>query len=419
MTASLPEPTTPPLATADQEYLELAAVRLLSHPVVQAAAQQIGEAWIARARPTAEQRARFEGEFEQAALCGVVNALNQDSNYPRIQAFGRFAHHARGVRIPGTKSANPNPDYIYRLIPIDGQARFAVHGLAPERRPIAFEFSVLDKGQVYLGNVSAPDLVIGPDRRFTITVGPDAPGGRPNHIQTTPSAVQILIRDVLADVAYERPYALTVERLDPPTAPPLPEEAIVPLCGPAIAAFVDDIARINSGVMLQRPANQWDKPAIHTGAAFIPTQAYSGARFRLNNDEALVFTLTLGNAAYAVVPVNNLWGGINDYFAHIGTLGTGRAARNPDGSYSFVLSLADPGVHNWVDPDGLHEGLSIVRWIGFDRAKAGGGEPTLDVRLVRLSQLESALPSGAPRIDAAGRRAQLVKHAADYLAAMG
>jgi hypothetical protein len=170
--------------------------------------------------------------------------------------------------------------------------------------------------------------------------------------------------------------------------------------------------------MLQRPANQWDKPAIHSGAAFISTQAYSGCRYRLNNDEALVFNLTLGNAGYAVVPVNNLWGGINDYLNHIGTLGTGRAKPNPDGSYTFVLSLTDPGIHNWVDPDGQREGLSIVRWIGFDRSKPHV-DPTLDVKLVKLSELHGILPAGTPRIDAAGRRAQIAKHRADYLAAMG
>jgi len=413
----LPERVTPPLATADQDYLELAAVHLLAHPKVQTAAKQTAAGWIQRAKPSDEALSKFETEWEQAVFSGAINALNQDPNYPRIQAFARFAHATRGVTIPGTKCSNPNPDYVYRLIPIDGHARFVVHGLVSEHRPVAFEFSVLDANQVYLGNISASDLVIGPDGRFTITVGPDS--GGPNHIQTTPAAIQILIRDVLKDVATDRPFSLTVERLDPPTAPPLTDDQIAERAGPVIQKFVDDIAAINSGVMLQRPANQWDKPAIHSGAAFISTQAYSGCRYRLNNDEALVFNLTLGNAGYAVVPVNNLWGGINDYLNHIGTLGTGRALPNSDGSFTFVLSLTDPGIHNWVDPDGQREGLSIVRWIGFDRGADGSAEPTLDVRLVKLSQLDAALPSRTPRLDAAGRRMQIAKHTADYLAAMG
>jgi hypothetical protein len=417
MTNRLPTHVTPPLATADQEYLELAAVRLLQHTKVQAAAKQTATGWFDRAKPTAEQRARFEGEFEQAAFCAAVNAVNRDANYPRLQAFARFAHQTQGVKIPGTKCSNPNPDYIYRLIPIDGQARFAVYGLAPEHKPVAFEFSVLDKDQVYLGNISGPDLTVGPDGRFTITVGPGAAEG-PNHIQTTPAAYQILIRDVLNDVATDRPYTLTVERLDPPTAPPLTDDQIAERAGPVIQKYVDDIAVINSGVMLKRPVNQWDKPAIHSGAAFISTQAYSGCLYRLNNDEALVFTVTLGNAGYAVVPVNNVWGGCNDYLHHIGTLGTGRAKPNPDGSYTFVLSLTDPGIHNWVDPDGMREGLSIVRWIGFDKSRPQV-DPTLDVKLTEMSMLDATLPFGTPRIDKVERRAQRAKHAVDYMAAMG
>lgn len=415
---ALPELVTPPLATADQEYLELAAIRLLAHPKVQAAAKQTAAGWIQRAKPSDEALSKFESEWEQAVFSAAINVLNQDPNYPRIQAFARFAHQTQGVQIPGTKCSNPNPDYVYRLIPIDGHARFVVRGLLSEHRPVAFEFSVLDANQVYLGNISAPDLVVGPDGRFTITVDPAPADGRPNHIQTTPAAIQILIRDVLKDVATDRPFSLTVERRDPPTTPPLTEDQFADRAGPVIQKFVDDIAVINSGVMLQRPANQWDKPAIHSGAAFISTQAYSGCRYRLNNDEALVFNVTLGNAGYAVCPVNNLWGGVNDYLNHIGTLGTGRALPNPDGSYTFVLSLSDPGIHNWVDPDGQREGLSIVRWIGFDKGTSHV-DPTLDVKLVNLSELHAALPPGTPRIDAAERRAQLAKHKADYLAAMG
>ncbi len=414
---TLPERVTPPLATADQDYLELAAVRLLAHPKVQAAAKQTAAGWIQRAKPSDEALSKFESEWEQAVFSGAINTLNQDPNYPRIQAFARFAHRTQGIEIPGTKCSNPNPDYIYRLIPIDGHAHFVVHGLAPDHKPAAFEFSVLDANQVYLGNISQPDLAIGPDGRFTITIDPSPAGGRPNHIQTAPAAWQILIRDVLNDVATDRPYDLTVDRLDPPTAAPLTDDQVAERAGAVIQKFVDDIAVINSGVMQQRPANQWDKPAIHSGAAFISTQAYSGCRYRLNNDEALVFSLTLGSAAYAVCPVNNLWGGVNDYLNHLCTLGTGRAKPNPDGSYSFVLSLSDPGIHNWVDPDGQREGLSIVRWIGFKRSETIA--PTLDVKLVKLSELKSALPEGVPRIDPAGRRAQLAKHKADYLAAMG
>ena len=154
---ALPELVTPPLASADQDYLELAAIRLLAHPKVLAAAKQTAAGWIQRAKPSDEALSKFESEWEQAVFSAAINVLNQDPNYPRIQAFARFAHQTQGVKIPGTKCSNPNPDYVYRLIPIDGHARFVVHGLVSEHRPVAFEFSVLDANQVYLGNISAAD----------------------------------------------------------------------------------------------------------------------------------------------------------------------------------------------------------------------------------------------------------------------
>lgn len=407
----------PPLATPEQEALELAAVRLLQRADVQKMVREVADYWRAATTAPADHLARFEGEFEQAAFCGIINALNLDPNHPKVQIFARFEHETAGVRIPGTKASNPNPDYIYRLCPIDGAGHFVFHGTAPARRPIGFEFSVLDRDQVYLGNISAAELAVGSDGRFQITVDPEPANGRPNHIQTRPGAFQVLVRDILADVAVERPYGLRVERLGA-VPPPRGEAEIVALVAPTLRKYVDDLMPL-IGRLAQMPANQWAAPTIPTGAALSGRQAYSGGRFQIADDEALIFTLTLGGAGYAVVPVNNMWGGVNDFLHHVGCLGTGRARPNPDGSFTFVLSLSDPGIYNWVDPDGLHDGLSIIRWMAFGRDADAGDKPTLQVRLVKLAELPTVLPPGVPRVDAAGRHQQLTRHCADYLAAMG
>jgi hypothetical protein len=409
----------PPLATPEQERLELAAARLLQNAAVQRAAAETAAYWIEQVQPSPQLRARFDAEFAQAAFCGVLNALNQDAGRPQLHAFGRFSHETAGVAIPGTKCGHPNPDYVYRFATIDGSGRYEVEGLTPAEAPTAFEFSILNAEQVYLGNLSKPDLTVGADGRFTIHVDPDPANGRANHLQTRPDACQILIRDMLADVAREQPYRLTIRRLDPPPAEPWSEDRIIAACGPAIRKFVDDLLWVNRNIVYKNPVNSWAPPAIHTGGVYSVAQAYAPGHFRLQEDDAFVFTLTLGTAAYAVVPVTNAWGGINDYLGHTGTWGTRRAAANPDGSYSFVLSLSDPGIANWVDPDGLHEGILFIRWVGFPRDAAGSPSPTLEVRQVRLADLDRALPAGVPRLDAAGRRAQLQRHRTDYLRAMG
>ena len=58
--------------------------------------------------------------------------------------------------------------------------------------------------------------------------------------------------------------------------------------------------------------------------------------------------------------------------------------------------------------------MLCVRWTAF--RQDGGPMPTLEAKLVDWADLESALPPGTPRLDAAGRREQIAQHARDYSA---
>jgi hypothetical protein len=152
---------------------------------------------------------------------------------------------------------------------------------------------------------------------------------------------------------------------------------------------------------------------VNKGGIYSVAQAYSAGHYCLQDNEAMVITLTLGGAAYAVAPVNNIWGGLGDYLRHRSTIGTGRAAANPDGSYTFVLSLRDPGVANWVDPDGMTEGVMFFRWAGLSPDYAGA-PPQLHTKIVPFADLQSALPKDVPRLDAAGRAQQMEDHLEAY-----
>jgi len=87
---------------------------------------------------------------------------------------------------------------------------------------------------------------------------------------------------------------------------------------------------------------------------------------------------------------------------------------NPDGTYTFVLSVSDPGVHNWLDPSDMHEGILTLRWAEFE-----GGVPGPDTgatsELVPLSELRSRLPEGTRFLTPGEREAQLEERAAGYL----
>jgi len=417
MNPSEPQPF---LVTEDQRIVELTAARLRADPRTAAAVDRVARHWIDEMQPNAEHRARFAAEYEQAAFCGFMNAANDDPLYPRLHAFARFAHETDGIAIPATKSAHPNPDYIYRFAPIDGDSRYLLHGKVPESGPLVCEYAMLTAEQVYQKNVSLKDLQIASDGSFTISVDPDPANGRPNHFQADGESFQLLLRDVIGDPATQAPVALRIERIGPPPSrPPRSFEDMLGNVERHILKHVDDLIFVTRNFVLKNPVNVFAAPRIQSQSMYSVAQAYSPGHYRIREDEALVVTLTLGGAAYATVPVSDMWGGLGDILGHQVNLGTPQAAPNPDGSYSFVLATRDPGIANWIDPDGLHEGVIFIRWIGLPPPAEDAPPPMLDVRLVRLDAIEAVLPPGVPRADAGFRRRQLAARRAGYLRVMG
>ena len=407
------------IRTAQQLDIERKAARLLLEPGVQTAIGDIGAQWVQSRQPGSELQALFEREFGQIACCSAINVFNADPVHPMVHAFCRFEHETDGLRVPGTKSGSPCPDYVYRFIPVDAENHYAVRGWWPTHGPAAFEFGVIDVKQVYQGTVSAHQLVLDSQGRFCITIDPEPANGRPNHIQTRPGACQVIVRDVLGDVARDRPCALEVERTGPGPARSVLAFDPVQRFRAELRKFIDDLEGALAFTVNGREINHFTSPAFNDDGTYLVTQAYCPGRYALRDGQALVFHLGLGNAAYGVIPVTNAWGGIGDFLSHTSTLGTGRALPNPDGSYSFVLSLEDPGVHNWIDPGGLHEGVIYARWAGFDPRLASRGRPFLSAQLVDLDRVRGVLSPGCPMISSTERSGQIALHRAAYLTAMG
>lgn len=73
-----------------------------------------------------------------------------------------------------------------------------------------------------------------------------------------------------------------------------------------------------------------------------------------------------------------------------------------------MIAAEDPGVHNWIDTDGMREGILTLRMAEFPE---GGPRPDLSARgrVVKLDQLD------APRITPDERAAQLATRRAGYL----
>jgi hypothetical protein len=402
-----------PIATPEQHAHERQALELTQHPTVKAAFERVRKLWLEAVNPGPDMRSCFDQAFEEVMFSAAVWSLNQDPLRPKVICITRLAHRTGGLQIPGSRWGIDNPDSIYRVIPISGSERYRIRGRVAERRMAENYFTLWDEKMNTVDVLSGADLVLEPDRSFTITVDGDPAGDRPNHIRSAPEAHEFYIRDVMLDWAKDEPNELSIERLgEAPSSPPRSADEQAELTASFMRRYAEFTQKICNG-MLRSPANQFSLAYSADKGGALRKQVYIGGNFRLDDDEAMVIDVCDGGAAYFVVPTGNIWGTTLEIVNHTSSLNKAQSAPNDDGSYTYVLSRQDPGVHNWIDPCDLHEGILTLRMAEFP-----GGRPNDDLaarsRVVPFSTLRSTLPAETKWLSPAERAEQLAARAAAY-----
>jgi hypothetical protein len=122
----------------------------------------------------------------------------------------------------------------------------------------------------------------------------------------------------------------------------------------------------------------------------------------LGPEDALILETTLpATRRYWNVQLNDELFNAVDYVYRQSSLNGHQARVDADGKFRAVISMQDPGVHNWLDPGETRLGMLIGRWLGCDSSPL----PTLTK--VPYSDLHQHLPAGTPRITAEERAGQL------------
>lgn len=349
-----------------------------------------------------ERLPEIAGEITLNALIGVVDA-RRGEDLPRL--IMRPPRVVAGRSLPGNRGLHDNPDTFYRLVPLDDRSDFVLEGEASACPATIFELSALTSGWQTLGNLSREALRIAPGRRFRVHFGPE-PGPACDHfVRLTPDAEMLLLRETLADWAVERPSQLAIEnRVDRGGPRERDDEAFIAGARARVAKWFAEAVRLTEAPLAQ-PANVFPAPVISGEHGKLVTMAYSIGHFDVKRDQALVLRVDPGEARYVGVPITNLFGTTNANLAEGASLNAAQAERDDDGRFTCVLSLEDPGVPNWIDPDGFERGFLFLRWAGLDPEKPPERAPSLETRLVPLADLDGALPAGTRRIPPSERAA--------------
>jgi hypothetical protein len=112
--------------------------------------------------------------------------------------------------------------------------------------------------------------------------------------------------------------------------------------------------------------------------------------------------------------VTNDWTISDDYWNQQTSLNRAQTLVNDDmTTYTVVISKSDPGVANWVSTGGLNQGTISMRFQDLDPG-APDDLPTVTSRVVKLNELDEALPVGTVHYTAAQRAAQLAARKAGF-----
>lgn len=402
-----------PIDTAAQRQYERRALEVFQHPKFLAAKEDVAAYWLREVNPSDDARRCFNAAFDEVCFGAIIWSLNQNPLDPQVITISRVQHQLDELTIPGSRWGIDNPDSVYRVIPISGAQRYRITGRVPEKRLSENYFTLWDRQMGTIDVLDGADLVLDDQRRFSISVDSEPAGDRANHIQSSAEAHQFYIRDVLQNWGEERVNELAIELLDT-AADTTPRDLDFD-----VKRGIDYLWNYATNTMrwnrqaTDRPDNAFDFKIDRDVDGALRNQIYIMGVFRLAEGEAMVIDVNLGGANYFIAPITNYWGTTNDVVTQNGSLNLHQSVANKDGTYTFVVSADDPGIHNWLNPDGMREGILTLRWAEFN---SGEPEETLSAsaRLVRYDNLGMNLPASAPRLDAQQREQQHAERAQSY-----
>ena len=400
---------TNPLHTADQEAAERLALRLIQRSDVRAAREQARHGMLADpAADIPDGNLSLDRALDQWVLGLAMRETNGDTADPRVtwnisnpprQWFGHVYH--------GAAVAVDNPDNFNREIPIDGSGHYRIDLRFSPNPP---QFSVVIEMEPdhhaglghNIGALTLQDLLphCDADGRVSVTVGPEE--GGPLHLQSQPGRIQIYTRDSQADWN-QLPAQVSVERLDPPDGwTPRSEDEIAATIVDDMPAWIRFWRGFKDDFLGFPEFNTLVGPNGRDG-----NWGYlAGGRFRLSDDEVLLITLDPAGSYYTGFQITDPWTIAPDPMLRLASLNKAQAQPGADGTVTYAVAPSDPGIANWIDTCGLHEGWMLTRWQGVP-ADVALDAMIRDVRVVG----QADIPYDIPRVDLAARRTQIAERA--------
>ncbi|MCX6507429.1 MAG: hypothetical protein NTU96_10220 [Actinobacteria bacterium] len=284
--------------------------------------------------------------------------------------------------MPNKKLLGDNPDTVYYGTVIDPTKSYRIRGNIESACYTSFTVEIGTAGGAMsqkLGH-TLNDLEFEVDAAGNYELLASPTGSGPNWLRLDPGAGSITTRHYFE---WERCAALdpslqiplTIEPLDDPGPPPVPDDAAVAANIRRAITFLRSVT-VDWGHTPMPPGaipwvsaepNAFTNPADHDGNLGIGYAAtdniYRSARWKLAPDEALEIRGRWPRCTFAnIVLFNNHMQTLN-YDRRLVSLNRVQTEVDADGSWRMILAHSDPGLPNWLDTRGLEHGTMFWRFL--------------------------------------------------------
>ena len=353
----------------------------------------------------AENRAAGMAYISSMAIRTLEEDVVLDPDYPffRILDF----------RI---REGGDNPDQRYLFAPVRGGQAYRIWGTLGKQRRIDFQLYAGDPyikgGGRVVSNLAMENMSFGKDGTFEVFLSPDRMPG--NWMENAPDGTKIMVRQVFSDWKNETPGEVHIDRIGF-------EGALKPRATEAdMAAKLDKAAvdllrtvKVWPDFVLEKyvktiPVNTLVPPMDPSKLGGVKGRWMSEGHFDLADDEALIVTTWPSSADYQGIQLTDLWFSSVEYANRQSSLTADQAYKSNDGAFRFVISAKDPGIENWLDTGGLHQGVILLRYDGMKEPEFPKAHYPSAIK-VRLADLKRALPADTPTFTTDMRRAEIAE----------
>ncbi len=407
------------LATQDQLELEKLSLAVAAASEVRTAREKARRLLLLDpSAQTLDGANGLERALDQWLMAHISAVVNNDPSRPRLfWAVDNTPRRWAGHIYPGAAVAIDNPDNVNRTSPLDGRWSYVLEGHygRPATGQLSINVNLANDGQLRWGDAIATltnkDIRADEHGRFTITLDRLPAHGRSNHLQLVDGPLQLSIRDSHADWR-QQATNFSIRVVSGPDLNPLKGDAeLVAEAAQGLEEFVAFWLHFKNSFWDNPPYNQIVGPNRREREGGWGVQA--GGRFRLEEDQALVIRTATGGAEYTGFQISDPWTISPTPVYHTTSRNLAQSAQNPDGSYTYVISLVDPGVVNWIDTAGLHEGWFMLRWQNLP-ATSNPADLVQEVFLENLADIGKSIHPSVPRVDLKDRRKEITARIRQY-----